>query len=228
MSCTQSPHEQATSPTPTGQVRPVPRQGSDRPSLLLTPHGSYHHGMTDPQLKEAPKREVIRGYPKRYTDMMEQFQLSYIGAIAASAGCIIANFTIDDGIDLMLTHKSNRHRDDRVARLEVQLKATSDQVDEDTDFVTATMRHDRWEYYRTPDCTINKIVVIMSMPTLQDDWVHASHKALSIHHCAYWINLHKVKYKETKSHTVKAPKDHIFDDVALCEMMVRIGQGGRP
>ncbi|MEU8306891.1 DUF4365 domain-containing protein [Actinomadura sp. NPDC048955] len=184
--------------------------------------------MTDPQLKEAPKREVIRGYPNRYTKMMEQFQESYIRAVAASAGCIIARFEIDDGIDLLLTHKSDRHMGDKVARLEVQLKATSDYVGRDTDFLTATMRRDRWEYYRTKDCTINKIVVIMSMPALQDDWILAGHKALSMHHCAYWVNLHGAKFTNAENPTVRASKDHIFDDIALCEMMVRIGQGGRP
>jgi len=183
--------------------------------------------MSEPQLQSSPTKSALRGYPNRYTDMMEQLQLSYVRAIAASAGCIVSKPEIDDGIDLTLTHKVDIHQGDKVARLEVQLKATSD-YDEESKYVTATMRRDRWDYYRTPDCTINKIVVIMSMPKSQDEWTLAEHAGLSVRYCAYWVNLYRVEDSTAERPTVKAFKSNIFDDLALCEMMERIGQGGRP
>src|SRR5690242_15432502 len=133
--------------------------------------------MSERQVERLPASSALRGYPARYTDMMEHLQMSYVRAIAASAGCIVSKPEIDDGIDITLTHKADVHLGDHIARLEVQLKATS-VFNNQNDYVTATMRRDRWEYYRTKDCTINKIVVIMLMPKDQNEWTLAGHDAL--------------------------------------------------
>src|ERR1017187_5850664 len=121
-----------------------------------------------------PSRPAIRGYTDRYKNMMEALQVSYISAVAASAGCIVGNLNIDDGVDALLQHKSAQHTSitDRVARLEVQLKATSRSVNK-SGHLTATMDHDRWEYYRTKDPAVNKIIVVMSMPSRQEHWTFA-------------------------------------------------------
>jgi hypothetical protein len=160
---------------------------------------------------------------------MEQFEVGYIRAVAAAAGCLSADFSFDDGIDLFLNHKADSHNfpQDKVARLEVQLKSTHTS-DDGSDSVTSTMRRDRWEYFRTPVATIHKIVVIMSLPQSPEDWVTSGHESLSLHRCAYWVNLVDSPDSMAVRPTVQASKENIFDDVALCDIMERIGAGGKP
>jgi hypothetical protein len=172
---------------------------------------------------------AIRGYTDRYKNMMEALQVSYIRAIAASAGCIVSEPEIDDGIDLTLTHKSDHHShiNDRVALLEVQLKATARKINASGN-LTVTMSHGRWEYFSTKDPIVNKIVVIMAMPSRQDYWTYARHKSLSIHYCGYWVNIAGATDSGAAEPTIRASQSQIFSDIALCDMMERIGQGGVP
>jgi len=172
----------------------------------------------------------LRGYPLRYTNMMEAFQLSYIRAVAASSGCIVSVPEIDDGIDLNVTHKADSHSylRDQVARLEIQLKATSDYSGKQSEHVSITMRRDRYDYYRINNPIVHKIIVILSMPKDQQNWVSAQHQALLVRHCAYWVSIAGYPASSAEKPTVKASVNAIFDDVALCGIMERIGQGGKP
>lgn len=171
---------------------------------------------------------VLRGAPLRKTNFMEEFQKSYLRAIAASSGCIVASFEVDDGIDAQLNHKSDRHthEPDGTARLELQLKATHSPLK--GDHISATMSQKRFRYYRTLAPTVHKIVIVMHLPPDQADWIKASEHSLNIHHCAYWINLVDHPDSKAENPTVNALRANIFDDEALCGIMQRIGQGGRP
>lgn len=54
-----------------------------------------------------PSRPPVRGLSHRKTNFMEQFQLNYVRAVAAAAGCLSGDSSIDDGIDLFLYHKAD-------------------------------------------------------------------------------------------------------------------------
>lgn len=180
-----------------------------------------------PAIDEA---SVTRGYPHRYTDFMEQLQIGHLNAVAAASGVILGQFTIDDGVDVIAKHWSERHTTppDKTARLEIQLKATSAFVGDDRDFVSVQMRRDRWEYFRAQNVTLGKIIVIMSMPAAQERWTSANPDYFSIRHCAYWVNATTLPDSSADKPTVVAPKQQVFDDVALCRMMERIGRGEAP
>ncbi|MEV4266641.1 DUF4365 domain-containing protein [Kribbella sp. NPDC049584] len=159
---------------------------------------------------------------------MESFQEGYLRAVCASAGCVIARPEIDEGIDVNLTHRAESHlATDRVARLEIQLKATTTS-NLSSDFVKVRLRQDRYNYYAVSNPSVHKIVVGLAMPTDQAAWIASNHNALSVHYCAYWINLAGAGETSTEAKDVKIPKAQIFDDVALCDIMERIGQGGAP
>jgi hypothetical protein len=185
--------------------------------------------MSQPPVQLPPSRPPLRGSPKRKTDFMEALQQSYVRAVAAAAGCVIdGKPEIDEGVDLTLRHTSKAHNGDGVARLEVQLKATSAFVHKTTTCVSAPMTRDRFNYFATVDPSVNKIVVILSMPAQQQYWTYARPKGLTIHHCAYWVNLAGLSPVMTETTTVHAPLSQVFDDIALCDMMERIGRGAAP
>jgi hypothetical protein len=184
--------------------------------------------MTQPPTK--PSRPPLRGSPKRQTDLMEAFQFSYLRAIAASAGCVIAGVPeIDEGVDVLLSHTADSHQYDRVAYLQVQMKSTSAFAGKGSEYVSARISGKRWNFYCADNPTIGKIIVVMSIPKDQAHWTFVRHKALSIHHCAYWVNIvGQPQVDENGATTVSAPKSQIFNDFALCDIMERIGQGGKP
>lgn len=177
---------------------------------------------------QPPPRTMLRGSPKRITDFQEAFQESYLRAIAAAAGCVIAGKPeIDEGIDVLLSHTSSAHSIEKVL-LEVQLKATSTFVGSDIDHLSVDVRRDRYDYYRTANPSVHKIIVIMSLPASQDDWVSFKHKRLALRHAAYWVNLAGAPANSAARPSVSAPKLNRFDDEALCGIMERIGQGSAP
>lgn len=171
---------------------------------------------------------ILRGAPHRKTNFMEEFQKSYLRAIAAASGCVVGTFEFDDGIDVQFNHKSEHHVQltDRTARLELQLKATH--VPMSNGHISVKMTQQRFRYYRTENPTLHKLVVIMHVPSDPADWILATEESLSMHHCAYWINLVDYPDSPAENPTVSAPGTNIFDDAALCGIMKRIGEGGRP
>lgn len=162
---------------------------------------------------------------------MESLQAGYLRAVVAAAGCVVRGVAeIDEGVDMELTHTSSSHTaiTDRVARLEIQMKATGVGLPSAGGTVQTSMSGQRYNYFETPDPSMHRIVVILAMPRDQAHWVFSRPKALSIHHCAYWVNLAGAGTSSAGSVTVQAPTTQPFDDVALCDMMERIGQGGAP
>lgn len=178
-----------------------------------------------------PSRPPLRGSPRRYTDLMQALQYGYLRSVAAANGCVVSGVPeIDEGTDILLSHTSVSHTaiSDRIARLEIQMKATGGLPAPEAASVTATMLRDRYNLYETPDPSMHRVVVILAMPQDQADWVLSQPNALSVHHCAYWTNLAGEGPISNSSTTVHAPLTQPFDDIALCDMMERIGKGGAP
>jgi hypothetical protein len=174
---------------------------------------------------------IVRGSPKRITDLMEAFQDAYLRGILAAAGCVVVGKPeIDEGVDLMLSHRSITHADDEFAFLQVQLKSSAEGPVEDGKFVKTILSKDRFNTFRNPNPSVHRIVVILHLPEDQKDWLQVDKKvnAMLLHHRAYWVSVEGQPVATTESVTVKAPTSQVFDDLALCKIMSRIGQGGAP
>jgi hypothetical protein len=172
---------------------------------------------------------IVRGSPERTTDLMEAFQESYLRGIVAAAGCVvIGKPEIDEGVDMMLSHRSDTHLDDPFAFLQVQMKASADGKVEDGKFVKTTLKKNRYNTFRIANPSIHRIVVILHIPEEQEDWLRLGDDAMLLHHHAYWVSLEGKPAIETETATVKAPTSQVFDDLELCRIMHRIGQGRAP
>ncbi len=75
---------------------------------------------------------------------------------------------------------------------------------------------------------MHKILVVMILPRSQDDWLRAHHDRLDLRHCCYWTNLAGHPVTGRRRTTVRIPTSRVFDDRALCEIMTRVGTGGKP
>ncbi|MEO3750142.1 DUF4365 domain-containing protein [Streptomyces sp. B6B3] len=156
-------------------------------------------------------------------------QDSYLRAVAAAAGCTMAKPEPDDGIDWQLTHSSQSHAVDCQIDLKVQLKSTSlSPPSPQQGYVSVNVSNDRLEMLARPSVIVHRIIVAMIIPEEIARWVEATHDYFTLRHCAYWRSLIGETPSGQKSTAVRVPTDNIFDDLALCAIMERIGKGGTP
>lgn len=172
-----------------------------------------------------------RGAPRRQTGHMERYQIAWLNAVAAATGCLVQTpEVIDDGIDATLFHKHPTHtcNSEKVAALHVQLKATTSPVARGN--LKVKVSRERFAEYAVPSPSIATVVVGLTMPKLQSDWLQLSASGLLMKSQSYWINLEGevAPVGTSKKVDVPIPVSQVFDDFSLLTIMNRIGQGGRP
>ncbi|WP_430542285.1 DUF4365 domain-containing protein [Streptomyces malaysiensis] len=163
------------------------------------------------------------------TACMETLQVGYLHAVAAAAGCSLAQPFPDHGIDWHVSHSARGHAVDDEVTIKVQLKATYQIAPAPPGPTFAfTLDNDHLVKLARSPVSVHKILVVMIVPRGQEDWLRAGHDRLSLRHCCYWINLAGHPITGRRRTTVRIPTSRIFDDRALCEIMTRVGAGGRP
>lgn len=167
------------------------------------------------------------GHATRKKDWMEQLQISFMSAVAAAAGCNLSGWHVDDGVDCLVKYKADINGVIKTSYLEVQLKATSKALPPRATKISATMRKDRFDEFSNPNPSVHKIVVLMSIPKDQLNWVRSTRNYLELRHCCYWVNL---AHSTSGAHrpSVSAPLSQVFDDRALRKIMYDIAHGGTP
>ncbi|MGY0234969.1 DUF4365 domain-containing protein [Longispora urticae] len=159
---------------------------------------------------------------------METLQNAYLHAVAAAARCAIAKPSHDRGIDWIVTHQSGHHTADWEAVLRIQLKSTYQTApDVSLQEVPITIRNDRLRRLTASPVTNSSILVAMLIPRSIDEWVHVQMDSLTMRHSCYWVNLEGFAITGKEKTVVKVPTAQVFDEHALCEMMDRIGKGGK-
>lgn len=179
--------------------------------------------------RAAPKRGALA-----VTACMETLQIAYLHAVAAAAGCTLAQPFPDSGIDWHVSHTAPAHPggghlvDDEVT-LKVQLKATYQIAPHPAgpSFPFTLDNAHLAQLARAP-VTVHKILVVMLVPRRREEWLRAAHDRLELRHCCYWVNLAGHPVTGARRTTVRVPTARVFDDRALCEIMTRVGRGGRP
>lgn len=167
----------------------------------------------------------IRGLTTRETDLKEMFQLGLVHSFAAAAGCNVSVPVIDNGIDVTLTHELPGQQD---IPLKVQLKAVTHGWNAGRTQISAQVTKTRYEQYTWIEPMVPTIVVIMDLPADPASWIWSRHPYTALRHCAYWVNLEGYPPVTVAKPTVSAPTSNVFDDRAICEMMARIRDGGKP
>jgi hypothetical protein len=173
-------------------------------------------------------REILRG-DIDVSASMETLQIGYLHAVASAARCSLANPRPDRRLDWVLHHQSESHTADNEMDLKIALKATAQvAVDPSKSTFPFRIENDHLRYLNRVDPAVHKILVVMTLPKSVDDWIMAEHDFLTIRHCCYWVNLAGVQPTGRDKSTVPIPTSRLFDDEALCDIMQRIGRGGKP
>ncbi|MFE6934146.1 DUF4365 domain-containing protein [Streptomyces sp. NPDC057699] len=190
-----------------------------------SPARTEDHGGKPPQQRSTPP---LRG-TLATTACMETLQVGYLHAVAAAAGCSLSQPFPDNGIDWHVSHGAPGHTVDDEVTIKVQLKCTY-QIPPHPPGAAFSFTLDNAHLVklaRTP-VSVHKILVVMLVPRSQDDWLRAGHEGLDLRHCCYWTNLAGHPVTGRHRTTVRIPTSRIFDDRALCDIMARVGAGGRP
>ncbi|MFJ7188860.1 DUF4365 domain-containing protein [Streptomyces bacillaris] len=163
------------------------------------------------------------------TACTETLQVGYLHAVAAAAGCSLSQPFPDNGIDWHVSHGAAAHTVDDEVTIKVQLKCTY-QIPPHPAGGAFSFTLDNAHLVklaRTP-VSVHKILVVMIVPRSQDEWLSAGPGSLDLRHCCYWTNLAGHAVTGRYRTTVRIPTSRIFDDRALCDIMARVGAGGRP
>ncbi|MYW82784.1 DUF4365 domain-containing protein [Streptomyces sp. SID8369] len=163
------------------------------------------------------------------TACMETLQVGYLHAVAAAAGCSLSQPFPDNGIDWHVSHGAAAHTVDDEVTIKVQLKCTYQIPPHPAGGAFSfTLDNAHLAKLARHPVAVHRILVVMIVPRSRDDWLRAGPGGLDLRHCCYWTNLAGHPVTGRQRTTVRVPTSRIFDDRALCDIMARVGAGGRP
>ena len=165
----------------------------------------------------------------RKTDLMEALHNAQFRASAAAAGCSVAKPEPDDGIDWVVTHRSNIHTIGRSAHIEVQLRSTAQVVPPLGDYFPFRLDSDTFDRL-TEESHYQRLLIVCVLPSDIEKWICAdqSSDTFQVRHLSYWYKLKPEQRTGVTSTTIQVPTTQVFDDLALCDIMRRVGEGGEP
>ena len=148
-------------------------------------------------------------------DRQEQLSKAYAHAIAARAGYTTAVFDPDrSGIDMQVRAGGWRN-----PSLDLQLKAT----------INLRPRINRSEFsFRLKKSNYNqlreesqtpRLLVVLDMPTDEQEWMTLADDELILRHRAYWLNLNGKPPATRGLETVYIPKNQVFDVEGINHLM---------
>jgi Domain of unknown function (DUF4365) len=180
---------------------------------------------------------IIRSPSKRIPDQLptmdeslqkELFSNAYLQAVSATAGFQSYRPMPDiDKSDWVIAAPGPKQTV-RSPKVEVQLKCTSRDVLND-DQLAFFVDLETYDNLRDPAHMVPKILVVVIVPRIVNDWVRHSEENLQLHHCGYWLSIRGWPESENKSgETVHISRSQQFTVEALLRMMERLGAGEMP
>lgn len=158
----------------------------------------------------------------------EQFSLAIVHAIASVAGYATYRPTVDeDSVDIGIAARGTQGSR-RSPRVEAQLKCT-EVPDWHDDYIHYSLNLKNYNDLKGDDLCVPRILVIVVVPDVIDNWLIHSEQELVLRKCAYWFSLRKaVNTANTSSVTVKVPKSQLLTVEALKGIMKGISKGNLP
>lgn len=172
--------------------------------------------------------DLIKVDDRTHTDLMEQLQESYVGAVASTAGVAVQNARRDYfkyDVEFM------RQLDTSVQEVSVraQLKSTT-QFKYRADGSSFSYRFETPEAFddlAMARSTQKRILVLMLVHHDQNRWTYAHPRAMLMRHCCLWLYMEGMT-RTTDRPTVSVPTANVFNAAALTGILDRIEKGGTP
>ena len=151
---------------------------------------------------------------------MEQLSVAYVHAIASYCGYGADSVCVDhDSVDMTISSSAGRK-----PKLDIQLKATTQIDDFDTEF-SFCLSIKNYNDLRC-DTIVPRILVVLCMPKQQTEWIEHTGDYLKLMKCAYYASLSGMGETENKESVhIKLTKNNLFSPDKLTEIMQKISQG---
>lgn len=154
---------------------------------------------------------------------MEQFSIAFIRAVIADAGCKMSIPETDtDSVDGMIMADLARR-----PRVEFQAKSTSADIVRDG-VVRYPLRGEDYKRLIPKGLSVPRILIVVLLPSEQDEWTDQTEDRLCLRRCAYWISLEGYPARDNPSSvTLDIPTENIFNSEQLRGMMNKLNTGRR-
>jgi len=153
----------------------------------------------------------------------EQFSRAYVHAVATVAGFSLYRPDVDDdSIDLTIAGRGGQGIP-RPPRIEIQLKCTSkDRLR--SQHLVYPLKRKNYDDLRPLDLVVPRLLVVMTVPDVESEWLHQSEEELSLRRCAYWSSLRGLdEMKNVRSISIRLPRRNVFSVEGLRSLMKRAG-----
>jgi len=160
----------------------------------------------------------------------EEFSKAYVRAVSAVAGFSATKPEIDDdSIDLIISGRLTG-RVLRSPRLEIQLKGPFKRNVIRPTCMSYSLEKKNYDDLRDSHVHIPRILVVVILADLTDDWLDQSSSELKMRHCAYWVSLRGSPPLASgqNSKSIRLSTNQIFNARSLTSIMQLIADGGHP
>lgn len=156
------------------------------------------------------------------TDREEALSRAYVAAVAAGAGYVTATQDFDrDGVDVQIRAGGSMR-----PSLDIQLKATIHLGEPTNGEYRYALKRRNYDLLRE-QTTVPRILVVLSLPTKEAEWLSVTADQLIMRRCAFWASL--ANFPETQNKetvTISLHNNNRFDVDALKALMERARTGG--
>jgi Domain of unknown function (DUF4365) len=157
-------------------------------------------------------------------DREEELSRAYVQAVAAGAGYVTADFSLDrDGTDIQVRAGGSMR-----PSLDIQLKATINLGKPTNGEFRYPLKRRNYDLLREPTM-IPRILVLLELPDKETCWLTVTPQKLILRRCAYWTSL--TGFPETQNKdtvTISIQDTQRFDIECLKTLMEKARSGAIP
>lgn len=164
-------------------------------------------------------------------DIESELSYAYLHAVASRAGmgCVVSNRHADNnGIDARLTAWGNFADNAYLTEVDinVQLKATIGDPGSDSKYLSFFFKGiKQYDDLRAETVGIPRILVVLFLPSVAEQWLVGSPDALLIRRCAYWVSLRRATKSENDTGvTIYIPRSQTFTCDNLSKLVTELAQ----
>jgi hypothetical protein len=161
-------------------------------------------------------------------DQKQQFSFAYARAVAATAQISVTEPEVDDdSIDLIFLQRGGGGAV-RSPRVEVQVKCT-EVATLHANHLAYPLKLKNYDELRPVNVLVPRILIVVLVPALLNDWLNHTEQELALRHCGYWLSLRgQAPTANATNVTVHLPRANQFTVAGLQGIMQRIGAGLLP
>jgi hypothetical protein len=152
---------------------------------------------------------------------------AYIHAVAGHCGLTCSFRDFDYGIDMTVHHIKvvEGRRSETGYRLDIQAKASTSAM-LTADSVVHDLETRAYNDLREEAGDVPRILVLLSMPDAEGEWLGFEEGGLLLRRCAYWVSLRgRPPTSNTDSVRITIPRVNVFSPAGLAALMVKVRVG---